>query len=27
VIRYHHKGYVSPEDVRERILPEVEKWR
>lgn len=27
VIRYHHKGYVSPQDVRERILPEVEKWR
>ena len=27
VIRYHHKGYVSPEDVRERIMPEVEKWR
>lgn len=27
IIRYHHKGYVSPEDVRERILPEVEKWR
>ena len=27
VIRYHHKGYISPEDVRERILPEVEKWR
>ena len=27
VIRYHHKGYVSPDDVRERILPEVEKWR
>lgn len=27
VIRYHHKGYVSPQDVRDRILPEVEKWR
>ncbi|WGI26137.1 DsbE family thiol:disulfide interchange protein [Halomonas alkaliantarctica] len=27
VIRYHHKGYVSPQDLRERILPEVEKWR
>ena len=27
VIRYHHKGYISPDDVRERILPEVEKWR
>lgn len=27
IIRYHHKGYVSPQDVRERILPEVEKWR
>ncbi|SES30795.1 cytochrome c biogenesis protein CcmG, thiol:disulfide interchange protein DsbE [Vreelandella subterranea] len=27
IIRYHHKGYVSPEDVRNRLLPEVEKWR
>lgn len=27
VIRYHHTGYVSPADVREQILPEVEKWR
>ncbi|MCA1771903.1 MAG: redoxin domain-containing protein, partial [Halomonas sp.] len=27
VIRYHHKGYVSPEDVHSRLLPEVEKWR
>jgi len=27
VIRYHHQGYVSPEDVHDRLLPEVEKWR
>ncbi|RTQ98568.1 DsbE family thiol:disulfide interchange protein [Halomonas nitroreducens] len=27
VIRYHHTGYIKPEDVREVILPEVEKWR
>ncbi|MBZ5487223.1 DsbE family thiol:disulfide interchange protein [Halomonas aquamarina] len=27
VIRYHHKGYISPEDVTQRILPEVAKWR
>ncbi|MBB3141999.1 DsbE family thiol:disulfide interchange protein [Halomonas organivorans] len=27
VIRYHHTGYISPEDVTEVILPEVEKWR
>lgn len=27
IIRYHHKGYMSPADVSERILPEVEKWR
>lgn len=27
IIRYHHKGYISPEDVAERILPEVAKWR
>ncbi|RUR34383.1 DsbE family thiol:disulfide interchange protein [Vreelandella nanhaiensis] len=27
IIRYHHKGYISPEDVTERILPEVAKWR
>ncbi|WP_447553849.1 DsbE family thiol:disulfide interchange protein [Vreelandella sp. EE22] len=27
VIRYHHKGYISPGDVRAQILPEVEKWR
>ncbi|WNL43066.1 DsbE family thiol:disulfide interchange protein [Halomonas sp. PAMB 3264] len=27
VIRYHHKGYISPSDVQEQILPEVEKWR
>lgn len=25
VIRYHHKGHVSPEDVRSCLLPEVEK--
>ncbi|WP_027965936.1 DsbE family thiol:disulfide interchange protein [Halomonas halocynthiae] len=27
VIRYHHTGYIKPEDVRDTILPEVEKWR
>ncbi|MGM0535108.1 MAG: DsbE family thiol:disulfide interchange protein [Pseudomonadota bacterium] len=27
IIRYHHTGYIRPEDVRETILPEVEKWR
>lgn len=27
VIRYHHQGYVSPEDVHDRLMPEVEKWR
>jgi len=27
IIRYHHTGYIKPEDVRETILPEVEKWR
>jgi len=27
IIRYHHTGYIRPVDVRETILPEVEKWR
>lgn len=27
VIRYHHTGYITPEDVDQVILPEVEKWR
>lgn len=27
IIRYHHTGYIKPDDVRETILPEVEKWR
>ncbi|SEM18652.1 DsbE family thiol:disulfide interchange protein [Halomonas daqiaonensis] len=27
IIRYHHTGYIRPEDVRDTILPEVEKWR
>jgi cytochrome c biogenesis protein CcmG, thiol:disulfide interchange protein DsbE len=27
IIRYHHTGYISPGDVREHILPEVEKWQ
>lgn len=27
IIRYHHTGYIKPEDVRETILPEVERWR
>jgi hypothetical protein len=27
VIRYHHVGYISPGEVRDKILPEVERWR
>lgn len=27
VIRYHHTGYIAPSDVRDHILPEVEKWQ
>ena len=27
VIRYHHKGYISPDDITAKILPEVAKWR
>lgn len=27
VIRYHHTGYIKPEDVRDVILPEVKKWQ
>lgn len=27
IIRYHHTGYIKSEDVRDTILPEVEKWR
>ncbi|GHC23939.1 DsbE family thiol:disulfide interchange protein [Aidingimonas halophila] len=27
IIRYHHTGYIKPEDVRDTILPEVEKWQ
>lgn len=27
VIRYHHTGYIAPEDVSRVIMPEVEKWR
>ena len=27
VIRYHHTGYIAPEDVRDVIVPEVEKWQ
>ncbi|MDT8894470.1 DsbE family thiol:disulfide interchange protein [Halomonas sp. I1] len=27
VIRYHHTGYIAPEDVDRVIMPEVEKWR
>lgn len=27
IIRYHHTGYISPSDLREHILPEVEKWQ
>ncbi|WP_444678466.1 DsbE family thiol:disulfide interchange protein [Halomonas sp. E19] len=27
IIRYHHTGYISAQDVREHILPEVQKWQ
>ncbi|NYS61571.1 DsbE family thiol:disulfide interchange protein [Vreelandella salicampi] len=27
IIRYHHTGYISPADVSDTIMPEVEKWR
>jgi cytochrome c biogenesis protein CcmG/thiol:disulfide interchange protein DsbE len=27
IIRYHHTGYISARDVREHILPEVQKWQ
>ncbi|WP_069383286.1 DsbE family thiol:disulfide interchange protein [Halomonas caseinilytica] len=27
VIRYHHTGYIAPDDVSRVIMPEVEKWR
>ena len=27
IIRYHHTGYISASDVREHILPEVQKWQ
>lgn len=27
VIRYHHTGYIKPEDIEDTIMPEVEKWR
>ncbi len=27
IIRYHHTGYITPQDVREVILPEVQKWQ
>ena len=27
IIRYHHTGYITAEDVEKIILPEVEKWR
>ncbi|TFH88421.1 DsbE family thiol:disulfide interchange protein [Billgrantia azerbaijanica] len=27
VIRYHHTGAITPEDVRDVILPEVKKWQ
>ncbi|WP_275286279.1 DsbE family thiol:disulfide interchange protein [Halomonas elongata] len=27
VIRYHHTGYIAPEDVSRVIMPEVKKWR
>ncbi|MFD2191185.1 DsbE family thiol:disulfide interchange protein [Pistricoccus aurantiacus] len=27
IIRYHHTGYIAPEDVEKVIMPKVEKWR
>ncbi|GGY07416.1 thiol:disulfide interchange protein DsbE [Litchfieldella qijiaojingensis] len=27
IIRYHHTGYIKPEDVEQTILPEVRKWQ
>lgn len=27
VIRYHHTGYITPQDVENVILPEVKKWQ
>ncbi|MBW6390572.1 DsbE family thiol:disulfide interchange protein [Billgrantia antri] len=27
IIRYHHTGYIKPEDVHDVILPEVRKWQ
>ena len=27
VIRYHHTGYITPEDVEQVILPEVQRWQ
>lgn len=27
IIRYHHTGYITPEDIEQTIMPEVEKWR
>ncbi|PSJ23005.1 DsbE family thiol:disulfide interchange protein [Halomonas sp. ND22Bw] len=27
VIRYHHTGYITPQDVERVILPEVAKWQ
>ncbi|MHB0776673.1 DsbE family thiol:disulfide interchange protein [Halomonas sp. WWR20] len=27
IIRYHHTGYITPEDVEQVILPEVRKWQ
>lgn len=27
IIRYHHTGYITPDDVEQTILPEVEKWQ
>ncbi|WP_110669881.1 DsbE family thiol:disulfide interchange protein [Salinicola halophilus] len=27
VIRYHHTGYITPDDVEQVILPEMAKWR
>jgi len=27
IIRYHHTGYITPQDVEQAILPRVERWQ
>ncbi|MCM5705362.1 DsbE family thiol:disulfide interchange protein [Larsenimonas salina] len=26
VVRYHHTGYIKPDDVKDTILPEIQSW-